>query len=82
MGVPYDNIDALVIDVQGAELKVLMGAPLTLEKVKILELEVSSEEIYTDGVLVDELDAWLRARGFVRRTRLRRTHMNAIYTRN
>lgn len=82
IGVSASSVDALVIDVQGAELKVLKGAPETLKHVKLLELEVSSEEIYTGGVLVGELDAWLLEQGFKRRTRMRRSHMNAIYERD
>lgn len=67
-GIAPETVDMLVIDAQGAELLCLTGAVRTLETVRFLEVEVSKAPIYDNGVLFDELDAWLRARGFERRT--------------
>ena len=46
-----EHVDVLVIDIQGAEMLCLAGAGEYLNSVKLLELEVSQEEIYKGGVL-------------------------------
>jgi FkbM family methyltransferase len=59
--------DFLVLDVQGAELEVIKGMGDLLAKVKWIFLEVSKKELYHGGVLEDEIDFYLRNRGFRRR---------------
>jgi FkbM family methyltransferase len=81
-GIEPVSVDVLVLDVQGAELMCLKGASETLRSVTYLEAEVSSEPVYEGGVLAEELEDWLRKRFFKRRTRLRRAHMDAIFTRD
>lgn len=73
--------DVLVVDVQGAELLVLRGAERILKTAKYLAVEVSTTPFYQGGVLLSELEPWLEARGLKRRTRVRRTHMDAIFSR-
>lgn len=80
-GVVLGDIDALVVDVQGAELLVLKGAERLLKTLRLLETEVSQIPIYEGGVLLSELEPWLKARGLVRRTKVKRDHMDAIFTR-
>lgn len=80
-GVPPDEVDALVVDVQGAELLCLKGAETTLAAARLLETEVSRTPVYEGGVLLDELREWLEARGFRLATRVHRDHMNAIFRR-
>jgi FkbM family methyltransferase len=53
-----------VIDVQGAELKVLKGATNSLQNCSYLELEVSNFENYTGQPLFGEVSAFLKTRGF------------------
>lgn len=45
----------LVIDVQGAELEVLKGAPRTIEKSQFIFCEVSAISLYKKQVLVEDL---------------------------
>lgn len=60
----------LVIDVQGAELEVLLGGAKTLETVWALEVEVSRSPIYEGGASYKEVDIFLRRTGFTRITRV------------
>lgn len=78
-GVPLNSVDILTLDVQGAELLCLKGATALLRQIHLLEAEVSQEKWYEGGVLLPELDAWLRSQGFRRRTWVRRRMMNAVY---
>lgn len=57
----YDNIecDFLNIDLQGAELKALIGLGDMLNQFRWLYLEVNKAELYKGCCLVDELDNWL-----------------------
>ncbi len=63
------NIDksynALVIDVQGYELKVLKGATKTLKHIDYIWTEVNFEEMYEGCAIMDEIDKFLK--GFNRK---------------
>lgn len=80
-GIKPSTVDVLALDVQGAELLCLKGSQKLLENISLLECEVSKIQWYEGGVLLQELDAWLRERGFLRRTWVRRAMMNAVYKR-
>lgn len=68
-----DNFDLLVMDVQGAELKVLNGANNLLENQLIyVYAEVSEEPLYEGGCTFEELTAFLKNYGF----RLKNLSMN------
>lgn len=56
--------DFLNLDIQGAELPALKGATKTLETVKWIYTEISTEELYEGQALEPELTEWLAARGF------------------
>lgn len=58
------NVDFLNLDIQGAELEALKGATRTLEGVRWIYTEVSTEQLYEDQPLHDQLTEWLAARGF------------------
>ncbi|MCP4314494.1 MAG: FkbM family methyltransferase [Hyphomicrobiales bacterium] len=80
-GVAPEIVDILVLDIQGAELLCLKGATRLLTSIRYLESEISSTPVYEGGVLLNELEDWLGERGFIRKTLIRRSHMNAIYVR-
>lgn len=55
----------LKIDVQGFERQVLLGAAESLSKIGVVEIEMSTAEIYKGQMLIDEAIAFLRSKGFV-----------------
>lgn len=59
-----DDIDHVKLDVQGAELDVLVGAEPVLESVVGVELEVEFLEVYRGQPVFCDIDGFLRARGF------------------
>ena len=56
--------DFLVMDVQGSELLVLKGAESVLQNFQYIWTEVSTVNIYKNGVLWDELKTFLNHKGF------------------
>lgn len=62
-GLPSD-INTLVLDVQGAELKVLKGMGKLLDQIEWIWAEVNLKELYEGCVLKPELDHWLAQHGF------------------
>ncbi len=59
-----DSVDILWMDVQGAEAMVLEGLGRRLRDVKCLHIEVEFFEIYEGQGLFDDVDPYLRDRGF------------------
>ena len=57
-------IDFVHMDVQGAELKVLMGAQNKLEAIKAIWLEVADIEIYKDQVLRPDIEKFMKSQNF------------------
>ena len=53
-----------VVDVQGAVFKVLVGAGKLLENCDSMMIEVSTREVYNNGVRFNELNEFLEQRGF------------------
>jgi FkbM family methyltransferase len=72
-GADLGAIDALKIDVQGAELDVLRGAEQSLESVRMIETEVEFQELYEGQPVFTDVDRFLRDRGFAL-WRLREIH--------
>lgn len=62
-GVPH--VDVLKLDTQGSELGVLQGGEAVLAGVRLLEVEVEFNELYTGQPLFGDVDRFLRDRGFV-----------------
>jgi hypothetical protein len=56
--------DALVLDTQGAELRVLRGAGAILDGFRFLKLEVPDFEAYRGCCLLPEVQRFLQARGW------------------
>jgi FkbM family methyltransferase len=57
--------DFLKVDVQGAELMVFQGAEETLRDVLVIQTEAEFVPLYKGQPLFADVDAFLRARGFV-----------------
>ncbi len=60
----WDRIDLLKLDVQGYELEVLKGATSYLPRCELVLLEASLIPVNRGCPLVDEVIAFMRARGF------------------
>ncbi len=58
-------VDFIKLDTQGAELDIFRGAERTLKSVRMLEVEVEFNELYTGQPLFGDVDRHLRERGFV-----------------
>lgn len=72
----------LVIDVQGAELEVLLGATATLSRVASIQVEVSTFPVYVGGAQLEEIDSLLRSCGFKRISKCgEKYHGDAMYVR-
>jgi FkbM family methyltransferase len=56
----------LNIDVQGAEMMVLHGANEVLKAMEVIYLEVNFDEMYSGCSQIEEVDEFLRGRGFSR----------------
>uniref|UniRef100_B8HU12 Methyltransferase FkbM family n=1 Tax=Cyanothece sp. (strain PCC 7425 / ATCC 29141) TaxID=395961 RepID=B8HU12_CYAP4 len=56
----------LNLDIQGAELLALKGAENLLSYVDAINTEVNFTELYADCALIDQIDDFLRQRGFER----------------
>lgn len=71
-------------DIQGAELKALMGGEESLKDVKALYLEVNTEEVYQGCAKMSEIDSFLECRGFKRvmETIVKEGWGDALYVRN
>ncbi len=63
-GILKRGYDALVLDTQGSELKVLRGMSSLLPHVTEIITEYSRREFYKGGVLLPELIQFLREQGF------------------
>lgn len=59
------SFDVLVLDVQGAELLVLKGT--SLDSFRAIRCEVGNGLLYRGGAQLEDIDAHLNERGFVRR---------------
>lgn len=59
-GFRFSEFNLLVMDVQGAELDVLMGSSNVLQSCEFVVSEVSDYELYTGGAVYDEITYFLR----------------------
>jgi len=65
-GLDSSNYDFWNFDIQGAELKALLGGSRSIHHVKALYLEVNLEEVYKGCPTIHELDIYLLGYGFER----------------
>lgn len=61
---PAGGWDAMVMDVQGAELKVLKGAEETLKSVRYVRVEAADFQAYQGQPSVEDIVLFLQRRGF------------------
>ncbi|HNR78480.1 MAG TPA: FkbM family methyltransferase [Parvularculaceae bacterium] len=75
------NFDHWTVDLQGAELLALKGAANAVAACRTMLVEVSSERVYNEGVLYDEIESYLSDLGFQRRWPAERTHDEILFAR-
>lgn len=61
-----EKYDMLVMDVQGFEGEVILGAYETLKNINIVYSEINRGQTYSGNIEIDELDGLLSAHGFTR----------------
>jgi FkbM family methyltransferase len=66
MGFAEERFDLLALDIQGAELMALRGAPGLLGRVRAVNCALAFEELYEGCALAPEIDAHLAEFGFTR----------------
>jgi FkbM family methyltransferase len=59
-------IDFIHMDVQGAELMVLIGAEELISKIKMIWLEVENVELYKDQPLKQDVEKFMKSKGFTK----------------
>ncbi len=60
------SVDIIKLDIQGAELQALCGAPRILKEAKMVLTEVSFVRLYKDSPLFEDVDAFMTEAGFRR----------------
>ena len=60
------RVDFLIMDVQGFELEVLKGFGKKINELKFLFTEVNRDNLYSNNVLIWDLDKYLYINGFIR----------------
>ena len=65
---PFEQIDVIWMDLQGAELKALKGLGEKIHSVKAIYSEVAFQQIYNEQPLVTELETYLLEHGFDQKT--------------
>lgn len=61
---PHDHVDAMKLDVQGAEYDIFLGAIDSLSTTRILQTEMHMNPLYEGAKLFGDNDALLRSHGF------------------
>lgn len=78
--IPLARFDALVLDTQGSELKILKGGARILPNFRFLKVEVPDFEAYQGCCLVNELCSFLSLYGFRERSRHAFRHLPGVGT--
>jgi 2-O-methyltransferase len=74
------RFDAMVLDTQGSELKILRGAANLLPNFKFVKVEVPDFESYKDCCQIDELSGFMSSNGFRERNRHIISHTPGVGT--
>jgi len=61
------DVNFLNLDIQGAELKALIGLGKYIDNIDYIYTEVNTEKVYKDCALIGEIDEFLKEKGFVRK---------------
>jgi len=78
--VDMHRFDAMVLDTQGSELKVLQGAASLLSEFRFVKVEAPDFESYKECCQVDELSSFMSSHGFRERSRHRIVHAPGVGT--
>ena len=79
----FGRVDFVIIDVQGYELEVLLGAANSLSQVKYIFVEVNRAETYIGCAQIQDIDLYLKRHDFARTlTRWWGSWGDALYIRN
>ena len=76
-----DHIDFMWLDMQGADFKMLMASGQTLDTVKLIKVEISTIDLYTDTVLYKDGIKFLESRGFTLIVDTDWLHADALFIR-
>lgn len=68
-GIDGRSYDTIVMDTQGSELRVLMGARSTLQGITYVKVEAADFESYEGGCTAEDLSAFFGEAGFVEERR-------------
>jgi len=86
--IDLDLYDAMVLDVQGAEMRVLKGAAMVLIRMRYIEVEVADFISYSSSPLLSDMSSFMSVCGFTLHYLQRTsfvpgvgTYYNAIYKR-
>jgi FkbM family methyltransferase len=66
LNISPQEFNLLSLDIQGAELLALQGATNLLKHIEAINTKVCYEELYEGGALIEEIDQFLRKKGFGR----------------
>jgi FkbM family methyltransferase len=80
-----NEADFINLDIQGAELRALIGLGDKISEINFIYLEVNSKQVYENCSLITEIDEYLYKKHFKRvgvRWRLFRNWGDAIYVKN
>lgn len=72
------NVDAVIIDTQGAELLILKGAKRVLGSARFVKAEAADFPAYRGGCTLDQLDNFLRDAGFKEMARNEFAHVEEV----
>lgn len=79
-GVEIEKFNALVLDTQGTELRILTGSSDLLRHFKFIKVEVSDFESYQGCCQINELSSFLHSYGFRESQRIPFRHMDNVGT--
>jgi FkbM family methyltransferase len=61
-----NNVNFLVLDIQGYELFALRGSIKSLSKIDYIYTEINRDELYVNNTTINELDSFLKGHDFIR----------------
>lgn len=59
-----NEFNVLVVDTQGADLKVLQSSPSLLKHIELAFVEISTIRLYENGCTFDEITSYMKSQGF------------------